>query len=80
MTLQQLQDKVRVEITSSHGQYKVTIEYRGKEYKCYTNNSLAYDTVRCWSRNGYHEPMGYTTTRQAYQSLWDECKRANGLR
>ena len=79
MTLQQLQDKVRVEITSSHGQYKVTIDFRGKEYKCYTNNSLAFDTVFHWLRYGEHNPVGYATTRQAYQSLWDECKQVNGL-
>lgn len=80
MTLKQLQDKVRVELTSSHGQYKVTINYRGKEYKCHSNNSEAYDVIRAWLRDEYFYSESPCTPKHAYICLWDECKAANGLK
>ena len=80
MTLQQLQDKVRIELTSSHGQYKVTINYRGKEYKCTSTDSEAYDVIRSWRRGDYIASESPCTPKYAYTCLWDECKAANGLK
>lgn len=64
--------------TCCHGQFSVRILYRGEWYHCYSNNTLAYDRL--------HEDIsdraiscGYTL-RQAFQTLYDECKQKNGLK
>lgn len=76
MTLKQLSDRIDLG-TCLHGQFLVTIRYRGGEYRCKSNNTLAYDAVRSWSRDT--EPGWYYTPKQAYQALWDECKRVNKI-
>lgn len=78
MTLKELSNKVDVTYSNSHGCYEVTINYRGKEYKCTTNNSMAFDAIRSWFR-GHIPARGYTP-KQAYEVLWNECKRKNGLK
>ena len=82
MTLKELENKVRISRASGHGQYRITIEYRGREYSCLSNNTLAYDSLPhscsaggCWDDTNL--PM---TSKQALQCFWDECKRENGLR
>jgi hypothetical protein len=63
-----------------YGSYKVTIEYRGRFYSCTSHNSLAYDII-----TGYADDVpdravrDFYTYKGALQSLYDECKRANGL-
>lgn len=82
MTLKELDYKVRyVGHTTSHGQYEIRIKYRGKEYKCLSNNSLAYDRIHscCDFPSDSYIAFGYTY-KQALQTFWDECKRENGLR
>lgn len=76
MTLKQFQDKVTIG-TCLMGQIKVIIHYRGKVYSCKSNNTQAYDVIRAWLR-WEDIPYGYTP-KQAYQALWNECKRANLL-
>ena len=60
---------------SGYGHYKVTIIYRGKEYKCTTTNMEAIDAAK----EGDNE-KGRPTRRQAFLSLYNEVKRANNLK
>lgn len=82
MTLKELENKVSISRAGGHGQYRITIEYRGREYSCLSNNTLAYDSLPsisnaggCWDDTDL--PM---TRKQALQSFYDECKRENGLK
>jgi len=82
MTLKELDFKVRyVGFGRSHGQYEIRILYRGKEYRCFSNNSRAFDRIH--SRDSYpsdsYVDADYTY-KQALQAFWDECKRKNGLK
>lgn len=79
MTLQQLNDKVAI-CRESRGQYKVYIEYRGHQYTCVTNNSMAFDAINDWARGNDLPNGSYYTPKQAFQSFWDECKRINNLK
>ena len=74
MTTTELSQRVYVTRTSSHGHYKVEITYRGKQYTCTTTNSMAFDA------HDDEDAKGHYTQREALQSLWDECKRANKIR
>lgn len=66
--------KERMEIKwKGYGTYGITIHYRRKTYSCTSHNSLAYDA--CDS-----ERTPFYTSKQAYQSFWDECKRKNNLK
>lgn len=60
---------------SGYGHYKITIVYRGKKYKCTTNNMEAIDEAREGDN-----VKGRLTRKQAFLSLYNECKRANNLR
>ncbi len=62
------------------GCFRVTINYRGKEYSTRSNDTLAYDMIRSWERDEKPERGYYSTPRQAYIALWNECKQANNLR
>ena len=73
MTEKELKSRMEVRWIG-YGSYKITIYYRKKWYSCTSHNSLAYDDM------DEHENNSYYTSKQAYQTLWDECKRANGLR
>lgn len=76
MTLRELEERVEVQRIYT-AQYQVKITYRGKEYTCRSNNTLAYDTlVSYW--NGDKVGYFYRTPKQAYMSFYLECKRANG--
>ena len=76
MTLKEFSNKVEIG-TCFMGQFKVTINYRGKDYTCKSNNTQAYDAIRAWLTDGI-PAWGYTP-KQAYEALWDKCKRANDL-
>jgi hypothetical protein len=78
MTLQELKNKVRVQRNGGYGQYKVTITYRGFEYTCHSNNSLAWDRLDDTNYRD-NEVNGFYTNKGAYQAFYDECKRKNGL-
>lgn len=78
MTLKQIKDKVDI-CLCLHGQFNVIINYRGKEYTCKSNNTMAYDTILTWKRERVPVCGGYTI-KKAYEALWDECKRKNGLK
>jgi hypothetical protein len=79
MTLKQLQEKVSISWIG-YGTYRVTIQYRGKEYSIVTHNSLAYDRIKGsddWNSDKQVR-CGYTL-KQAYMALWYECKRKNDI-
>lgn len=78
MTLKELKSKVKVTHAKYYGLYNVLynveIIFYGKTYHCISNNSLAYERAidpkksdKCY------------TQKQAYQSLYDECKQKNHL-
>lgn len=60
---------------SGYGHYKVIIQYRAKEYKCTTTNMEAIDAAREGDNI-----KGRLTRKQAFLSLYNECKLANNLR
>ena len=73
MTEQELKDRIKVE-WKGYGSYRITIKFRNKFYSCISHNSLAYDDM-----DSYDNHSSYYTSKQAYQALYDECKRANNL-
>jgi hypothetical protein len=75
MTTAQLSQRIIADRTSSYGHYKVTIQYRGKEYSCISTDSMAYDRYNDEDAKG----RGIYTQKDALQSLWSECKRKNNL-
>lgn len=77
MTTAELRDRVRV-TKSGYGQYEVRIMYRGKEYRCHSTNSLAYDRLDDADHGERWEKMGYNNKR-AWQAFYDECKRKNSI-
>lgn len=79
MTTRELEQRVRPTICLS-GQFSIIIEYKGKEYRCKSNNTLAYDRYTGsddWNSE-YEVHCGYTY-KQALQAMYDECKRKNYL-
>jgi hypothetical protein len=78
MTLEQLRERVREE-WCGYGTHRVYITYRGKEYTCLTHNTLATDRLRHRYERDSRSVEGGGTEKQAYEALWDECKRKNVL-
>ena len=79
MTTLQLKQKVSF-FFSGYGHKKVTIIYRGKEYSCTSTNTIATDRINSDDAERKTPKGFYTTLKQAYLSLWNECKRANDLK
>lgn len=73
MTTQELINRIDVRTTTSYGHYRITIQYRGKQYSCTTNNSLAID------KHDDEYASGIYTQKSALLTLWNECKRKNNL-
>jgi hypothetical protein len=78
MTLKELRQKVRVTRAKGYCSYEVTITYRGKEYTCHSNNSLAWDRLEDGNLHD-NEVGGFYTNKSAWQAFYDECKRKNNL-
>ena len=62
----------------SQGAYKIIIDYRSKEYTCYSNNSEAYDRI---DDDNYPDNyvIGRYSNKQAWAALYNECKQKNNL-
>lgn len=76
MTHEQLKNRVSVS-NVIQGHFKVTILFRDKLYTSTSTNTLAYDKLNC----ELIEPKRYyATSKQAYQSLFDEVKRKHELK
>lgn len=80
MTLKELKNKVDVTLGNGYNTYRVTINYRGKEYTCSSHNSVAYDLLTTYWRGDYTRCKDdWYTPKKAYQSFYDECKDENEL-
>jgi hypothetical protein len=77
-TLKNLERKISF-FFSGYGHNKVTIIYRGKEYKCTSTNTQATDRIQD-DNDGVNNNSYYKTKKQAYLSLYNEVKRANNLK
>jgi hypothetical protein len=77
-TLNQLQKNVSF-FFSGYGHNKVSIIYRGKEYKCTSTNTRATDRIKD-DNEGLDRNSYYTTKKEAYLSLYNEVKAANNLK
>ena len=75
MTTQELQSRIST-TPSGHGHFRVEIEFRGKNYSCITNNTLAVD---CMYDDDINQDRHYVSAKQALLALWNECKRKNNL-
>lgn len=71
MTIKELKKRVRFRHSGGYCQYIITIEYRGKEYSCQSNNAPAYD----W----YNDDSNPRKQSKALREAWNECKRKNNL-
>jgi hypothetical protein len=78
MNTQQLQRKVSFGF-SGYGHNKVVITYRGKQYKFTSTDTDATDRIMD-DDDGINNDKYYKTKKQAFMSLYNECKRANNLR
>lgn len=76
MTTLDLRNKITVSF-KSYGHYKVTIEYRNKEYSCVTTNTMAVDRM---DDDYINHGMFYVSPKQALIALYNECKRKNELK
>jgi hypothetical protein len=75
MTTAQLSSRIDARTTTSYGHYKVTIQYRGKQYSCISTDSMAYDRYMDEDAKG----RGIYSQLDALKSFWNECKRKNNL-
>jgi len=78
MNTQQLQRKVSFGF-SGYGHQRIVIIFRGKEYHCTSTNTNATDRIMD-DNDGINHDTYYSTKKQAFMSLYNECKRANNLR
>lgn len=78
MTTKQLINKLSFAF-SSYGCYYVGIIYRGKPYRCTSTNTQALDRIND-DNDGINNDAYYKTKKQAFMSLYNECKQANNLR
>lgn len=63
----------------SYGEYYVQMYYRNQVYSCRTNNTLAIDRIHSKDEVEDHKNLYGYTLKQAYMSLYDECKAHNDL-
>jgi hypothetical protein len=61
---------------AGHGYYKITIEFRGKEYSTITSNMPLVDAYK---NNQGRENQGGYTKRQASIALFNNVKQSNNL-
>ncbi len=73
MTEKELREKVTIR-RMQQGCYKVTINFRGREYSCQSHNSLAWDDLGDDVHRSY-----YKTDKQCLEAFYEECKRKNDL-
>jgi len=64
---------------AGYGHNKVTITFRGKQYTCTSTNTSAIDRIKD-DNDGINNDSYYKTKKQAFMSLFNECKQANNLR
>lgn len=77
MTLKELKEKTSVR-WCGYGQYEVTITYRGKTYKCKSNNSPAWDRLDDENYSDNYR-VGFYTNKEAWQAFYEECLQKNHI-
>ena len=79
MRLPKLKNNVDVRRGNGYCCYEVTITYRGKEYRCTSNNSLAWDRIQIKDETlDRVKKSGYTLS-QAHGAFYNECLIKNHL-
>jgi hypothetical protein len=78
MTTTQLRERVSFGFAGL-GHNNVCILYKGKEYICKSSNTLATDRIKD-DNDGIDNNTYYKTKKQAFMSLYNECKKANNLK
>ena len=78
MNTTQLQKKVSFGF-AGYGHQRVVIIFRGKGYSCKSTNTSAIDRIKD-DNDGINHDTYYKTKKQAFMSLFNECKQANNLR
>lgn len=78
MTTQKIIDRTNI-TWKGMGSYEVKIEYRGKTYRCQSNNSLAWDRIHSDEDLGDRMKLDFYTKKGAWQAFYDECKRKNNI-
>jgi hypothetical protein len=79
ITLSTLKEKFVSIVKTGHGHWRVTFKYAGKDISCTTTNALAVDAMALHEWERRRGACGYSTCKQGYMALYDECKRANGI-
>ena len=69
MTINDLKNRISNIRFNGYGHFSYTLEYRGKEYACVTNDTISIDRIN------EGEECGNRGLRQAYMSLYE-----NGVR
>ena len=75
MTTTQLKNRINTQFAGK-GHFKVTIDFRGKEYSCTTTDTMAIDMI---GDDTIDKKRFYVSEKQALTALWNECKRKNDL-
>ncbi|DBA55409.1 TPA_asm: hypothetical protein [Porphyromonas phage phage017a_JCVISC001] len=80
MTLKELKKRTRFMPMQARGSYRIVIEFRGREYACVSQNTLAVDRIKAADCLPPVTPDDYfTTEKKAYESLYIECKLKHNL-
>ena len=76
MTLKELKKRTRFMPLQSRGSYRIVIEFRGREYACVSQNTLAIDRIKAADCLPPVTPDDYfSTEKKAYEALYAECKQ-----
>ena len=78
MTIQEINNKMKLKWIG-YGTYRVTINYRNKEYSCTTHNTLATDRIKDRYEIPERKKDNWYTYGEAVRALWEECKQKNGI-
>jgi hypothetical protein len=78
MNTTQLQKRVSFSF-AGYGHQRVVITFRGKQYSCTSTNTSATDRISD-DNDGINHDSYYKTKKQAFMSLFNECKQKNNLR
>lgn len=77
MTLKEIKDRTNVR-RIGYGQYEVTVTFRGKTYKCKSNNSCAWDRMDDKDCSDRYMFCGYTN-KGAWRAFYEECLWKNHI-
>ena len=79
MTTRQLEERVAVCRANGYCSYRVTIRFYGRDYSCFSNNTLAYDRMTEHGYIGDEKVHDCYTYKGALLAFYEECKRKHNL-